>query len=196
MIFKLASPNTCLVGQYETVEGPDELACLQRAAAKSLDENASQLARFGLRVIRVPMPPIQQITRWDYFERVYSKAGREQRVADSAKSAQIPVEAVREKLKSTFVYVYRTFLNSVLLASDRPARDPSEKSRAGRLLIIPRYAGPVPAELEKRTEAAYRDAYGSDSEIVFVDSETLAYANGSLRCIVCAMPRIEPSPPP
>jgi hypothetical protein len=142
------------------------------------------------------MPPIQQITRWDYFERVYSKAGRDQRVADLAKNAQIPVETVREKLKANHVYVYRTFLNSVLLASDHRAPEPSKRPSAGRLLILPRYGGAVPGEMERQAEAAHREAYGSEMEIVFVDAETLAFANGSLRCVVCAIPRTEASPPP
>ncbi len=197
MIFKLASPNTCLVGRYETVEGTGELASLQRAAAKALDENASQLARQGLRVILVPMPSIQQITRWDYFERVYSKAGRDQRVADLAKSTQIPVETVREKLKSTFVYVYRTFLNSVLLASNHSTREaPKRPAGTRRLLIVPRYAGVVSARMDKRAAAAYREAYCCEPEIVFVFSETLAYCNGSLRCFACGLPQGEPPTPP
>ena len=77
------------------------------------------------------------------------------------------------------MYVYRTFLNSILLVSGSPG---------GKLLIVPSFPAAVNAEIQEQAIAAYREAYGSDVEIAAVDAESLAHANGSLRCIACPVP--------
>lgn len=182
MLFKLVSPGRCLVGKYGPVAEDDaELIGLQRAAARALDENAAQLAEQGLRVDRIAMPNITKITKWDYYDRALGDAEFAQRVAAMAKDAELPVERIREKLETTFTYTYRTYLNSVLIVTPLAGANP-----ARRVLIVPRYA--EAAELEAGIEVDYRQAYEGDLELVFVDAETLAHANGSLRCIVCPIP--------
>ncbi len=177
MLFKLVSSTSCLVGQYAQPTTEGDLASLQRAAALALDENAVQLEKHGLRVTRLPMPDIAQMTKWDYFGRIFSEQERDQRIRELATSSETTEERIREKLRERQMYVYRTYLNSILLVT--PPR---------RLLLVPRYPSLVPAEIEELAVAAYRDAYGPDIEIVLIDAEALAHANGSLRCIACPIP--------
>ena len=56
------------------------------------------------------------------------------------------------------------------------------------LLLVPRVRAASAEALESQVERAYRDAYGASLEVVFVRAETLAHANGSLRCIACPVP--------
>jgi agmatine/peptidylarginine deiminase len=179
MLFKLISPTTCLVGQYAESSEEGELASLQRAAAEALDANAERLAALGLRVARMPMPDIGRITRWDYFGRIFSDSERDERIRQLAAESEVDEEQIRGKLRQRQVYVYRTFLNSILLVS---------KTGARKLLLVPHYPGVVPAEMEEQALAAYRDAYGEDIEIALIDAESLAHGNGSLRCIACPVP--------
>jgi agmatine/peptidylarginine deiminase len=185
MLFKLVSSTTCLVGQYGEPDQEPELASLQRAAAQALDQNAADLAQLGLRVIRVPMPDITRITRWDYLGRVFSDQEREQRVRELAVSSELPEESIREKLRERPTYVYRTYLNSILLASGARG-DVRQPDR--RVLILPHYPSAVPDDVLERARSAYREAYGDDVPIALVDAESLAHANGSLRCIACPVP--------
>ena len=187
MVFKLASPEVCLVGEYRHLDGNGDLPSLQRAAARALDENTAQLVGQGLQVVRVPMPDIQRITKWDYYGHVFSEEDRRKRAEDLAEGAQVAPEEIRERLASTYAYVYRTYLNSVLLVSGSAAAA-IQTSKEKRLLIVPRYGSTVPSELEAKVARAYREAYGGNTEIVFVEAETLAYANGSVRCIMSVVP--------
>lgn len=188
MVFKLVSPDVCLVGQYRHPDGDGDLASLQRAAARALEENAVQLAGYGLRVVRAPMPDIQQITKWDYYGHVFSEQDRRKRAESLAEGAQVSPEEVRERLASTYAYVYRTYLNSVLLAWVPLGEEGTQRPKEKRLLIVPRYGSAVRSELEPEVERAYREAYGKNTQLVFVDAETLAYANGSVRCIMSVVP--------
>ena len=163
---------------------------LQRAAAAVLDDNARQLASHGLRVRRLPMPDITSLTRWDYYGKVLGDTDRQQRVEVMAKEAEVPAQRIREKLESQNAYTYRTYLNSVLLVT-RPSTGnvsaDTSPSAVRRVMLVPRYPD-LPDGLEGRIESAYRQAYGDDLEIVFIDAESLAHGNGSLRCIVCPIP--------
>lgn len=185
MLFKLVSPSVCLVGRYGEPVQTGELASLQRAAAEALDENAKQLAAAGLRVIRLPMPDIAGMTKWDYFGRVFSEQERERRVQELAASAETTTDAIREKLRQRQTYVYRTYLNSILIVS--PTASAAGPKTNSPLLIVPRYAGTA-SEHEQRALAVYREAYGADITIISIDAEYLAHANGSLRCIACPIP--------
>ena len=186
MLFKLASPTACLVGKYTAPQGEDaDVISLQRAAARALDENATQLERQGLKVHRLPMPDITKLTRWDYFGYALGNDERERRVAAMAKDAELPAEKIRDKLREKFTYAYRTFLNSVLVT---PSNGSQKEKPTRRVLIVPRYADASARDLEARVESGYREAYGEELEIVFVEAEALAHGNGSLRCIVCPIP--------
>jgi len=197
MVFKLASPKTCLVGKYGEPGGAGELASLRRAAADALDENADYLEQHGLRVVRVPMPDVERITKWDYFGRVFSLENRRKRLEDLAEGAQVSPELMQEKLTSTYAYTFRSYLNSILIvtaeARAAAAGDAPGARATSRLLIVPRVGEPGLEDVEHQVEAAYREAYGEPLEVVFVPAETLAHTNGSLRCIMCPVPD---GPPP
>ena len=111
--------------------------------------------------------------------------GLERRVAAMAKDAELPAEKIRDKLREKFTYAYRTFLNSVLVT---PSNGSQKEKPTRRVLIVPRYADASARDLEARVESGYREAYGEELEIVFVEAEALAHGNGSLRCIVCPIP--------
>jgi agmatine/peptidylarginine deiminase len=179
MLFKLVSPTICLVGQYAEPGETGELAALQRAAAQALDENTRQLEGAGMTVIRLPMPDIARISKWEYFGRVLSEEERQRRVTELSASTETPEDKIRDKLRERPVYVYRTFLNSILLASG---------NSSGKLLIVPSFPNAVRDEVHDQAMAAYRQAYGAEIEIALIDAESLAHANGSLRCIACPIP--------
>lgn len=185
MFFKLVSPGACLVGQYGPADEEDpELSSLQNAAGRLLDDNAEMLASHGLKVQRMPMPAITRLSRWDFFGLVLGNAERELRVAVMAKDEELPADKIQAKLQSKFVYTYRTYLNSVLLASGSGSAERSAK----RVLIAPRYPTGNASQMESLVVEGYRAAYGDDLEVAFVDAESLAHANGSLRCVMCAIP--------
>lgn len=184
MFFKLASPKRCLLGQYSLPAGNTELEALQRAAAKALDDNAERLARNGVAVTRVPMPPLERTTRWDYFGRVFTPKQREQRIRELSQGAGITPEALQRRLQTTHVYVYRTYLNSILIQSKLSG---SPAVGGARLLVIPKYRDTTQAEQE-RLGKAYREAYPGTLDVAMVNAETLSYANGSLRCLICPIP--------
>ena len=186
MVFKLVSPDICLVGQYDAQHGDAELTSLQRAAASTLDENARYLEELGLRVIRMPMPDIAKITKWDYYGRIFSEVERQQHVAATAAGAETSEDMIHQQLQTQFAYIYRSCLNSILLVSDNVKSGDSTKS----LLIVPRYEGRLDQEFEARVASVYREAYGSDIDLTFVDAEPIAHSNGALHCIVSSIPVI------
>ena len=186
MFFKLAGPNVCLLGEYQELSSSTAVACLQRAARRALSENAARLERRGLQVIRVPMPDISRLSKWDYYGHVFP-TDRDRRLKELAEGARISANVMKKRLESESVYVYRTYLNSLLLVAPvEPAGMQEEIGR--RLLIVPSYAELTTEVARKQVETAYRRGYGEDVEFVFVNAENLAHANGSLRCIMTTVP--------
>ncbi len=184
MFFKLVDDRTCLLGDYRATESLEEVAVLQRAAQIAMDHNAQLLESLGMRVVRVPMPDIHRLSKWEYYGRVLTTAERDEFVVQLAKTAEIPPEEQIAKLEVESVYCYRSCVNGLFLQSKGNGGGNSH-----RMAVVPSYPSVESSDFHSQVDSAYRVAYGADLEVRFVNAEALAHSNGSLRCVVATVPQ-------
>jgi hypothetical protein len=78
--------------------------------------------------------------------------------------------------------IYKTYLNSIHI-----------KGRDAEKVLVPSYA--KHRNLQSKVEQKYREAYGPQAKIVFIDADELSEQFGALHCITCVLPEFNPVQP-
>ena len=120
---------------------------------------------------------------------VYSDADRAKRLEELAEVAKVSAKEIKGQLENEYTYVYRSYVNSLLLRT-RGAAAPGKAEPDATRVIVPGFGSGTTPEVRHAVEKAYRAGYGPGQLTVeFVDAELLAHTNGSIRCITLPIPQ-------